>query len=113
MTSKRTQTAPKHLQLATKRWWLSVVSDWELEAHHVRLLTLAGEAWDRCVQARELIEAKGLTFETRLGELRANPAVAIERDSRLAFSRLIRELDLDVIPPAESKRPPALRSIAR
>lgn len=110
MTPKRTRTAPKHLQLATKRWWLAVVNDWELEEHHTRLLTLAAEAWDRCCQAREIIAEKGLTFETRLGEVRVNPAVAIERDARLAFARLIRELDLDLPGPSTDVRPPRLRS---
>ena len=35
----------------------------------------------------------------------------IENDCRLAFARLLRELDLDLDPPADSKRPPMLRSI--
>jgi hypothetical protein len=46
---------PKHLQPATRQWFASVVEDYELEPHHVRLLTLAAEAWDRGVQAREAI----------------------------------------------------------
>jgi len=86
------------------------VSDWELEEHHVRLLTLAAEAWDRCGEARELVKSQGLTFTTRLGELRQNPAVGVERDSRLAFARLIRELDLDLEGPKDGARPPRLRS---
>jgi P27 family predicted phage terminase small subunit len=105
--------APRHLKAATRRWWESVVADWDLEEHHVRLLTLAGEAWDRCQQARELIAAEGLTTPTKSGGARLHPAVRVETDSRLAFARLIRELDLDVTAPAEAKRPPALRSIAR
>jgi len=39
--------APRHLRAATRRWWESVVAAWQLEQHHVRLLTLAagGSAW--------------------------------------------------------------------
>ena len=104
--------APKHLRPQTKAWWRHVVGTWELEAHHLRLLTLAAESWDRCQQAREQLEADGLTISTRDGGLKRHPCCAIESESRIAFARLIRELDLDVAPPAEAKRPPALRSIA-
>jgi hypothetical protein len=54
-----------------------------------------------------------LTVPTKTGGCRLHPAVRVEQDARLAFARLIRELDLDVTPPAEVRRPPALRSIAR
>jgi P27 family predicted phage terminase small subunit len=104
--------APRHLKAATRRWWTAVVTDWQLEDHHVRLLTLAGEAWDRCSQARELIAKEGLTVPTKAGGPRLHPAVRVETDARLQFARLLRELDLDVQPPADAKRPPLLRSLA-
>jgi len=98
---------PAHLSKESAAWWLSVVSNWELDAHHVRLLTLASEAWDRTAEARRRLKKYGLTFEDRFGQPRARPEVAIERDSRLAFARLLRELNLDVEPPRES-RPPGM-----
>ena len=49
--------------------------------------------------------------QTRDGGVKLSPLVRIESDCRLSFARLLRELDLDLAPPAESKRPPALRSI--
>ena len=96
--------------MATKRWWREVASSWELEGHHLRLLTLAAEAWDRGAQAREQIARDGLTTPTRDGGLKLHPAARVENGCRLAFARLLRELDLDVDPPAESKRPPMLRA---
>jgi hypothetical protein len=43
--------------------------------------------------------------------MRPHPCVAIERDSRLACARLIRELDLDAEPPTpERLGPPAIFS---
>ena len=101
--------APKHLTASTRRWWENVVREWELAEHHIRLLTLAAEAWDRAEAARCAVQEHGLIFITRFGEPRARPEVGVERDSRLAFARLLRELDLDLDAPAES-RPPSLRS---
>lgn len=110
MTEKPLQP-PRHLRASTRRWWRDVVSTWELQAHHVRLLTLAAESWDRCVEAREQIKRDGLTVPTKAGGPRLHPCVRVETAARIAFSRLLRELDLDVAPPAETKRPPALRSV--
>lgn len=78
-----------------------------MESHHIKLLTLAAEAWDRCEQARETIATSGLTFTNKWGEPRRHPAVQIEQDSRIAFARLMRELALDVAAPDES-RPPTI-----
>jgi phage terminase small subunit len=104
--TKGRRIAPRHLRPATAAWWRAVVAEYELEAHHERLLTLAGEAWDRCVQAREVLATSGLTFLDRFEQPKARPEVAIERDSRIAFARLVRELALDVEPPRETARPP-------
>jgi len=103
--------APAYLQPATRTWWESVVSRWTLEDHHVRLLTLAAEAWDRGQQAREAILRDGLTVDTKMGGVRAHPALRVENDCRLTFARLIRELDLDLEAPPVASRPPALRSV--
>jgi phage terminase small subunit len=71
------------------------VNEFQLEEHHERLLTLAGEAYDRSEQARKALDEHGLTFTDKTGRPHARPEVAIERDSRIAFARLTRELDLD------------------
>jgi phage terminase small subunit len=78
----------------------------------MRLLQAAGEAWDRYQQAPAALDEHGLTFD-RDGRPMPRPEIAVERDSRLAFARLVRELDLDVDPPPERSRPPALRSNRR
>jgi P27 family predicted phage terminase small subunit len=66
-----------------------------LPPHRLHLLRLACEAYDRCQSARERLAAEGLTFQDKNGDPRAHPAVAIERDSRVGFARLLRELGLD------------------
>jgi phage terminase small subunit len=100
---------PSHLRPATREWFANVVGDYDLEEHHLRLLTLAGEAWDRGQQAREVLDRDGLTYLDRFGAPRVRPEVSIERDSRIAFARLLREMSLDVETPPEPSRPPALR----
>lgn len=108
-TIASTPKPPKHLRPATKRWFAGVIGDYVLEPHHVRLLTLAAEAWDRGQEAREALASHGLTFNDRFDQPHARPEVAIERDSRLSFARLVRELRLDLSEPPESPRPPSLQ----
>jgi P27 family predicted phage terminase small subunit len=103
--------APAHLSDASRAWWRSVVREYQLEAHHLRLLQAAAECWDRLQEARQLLARDGLVIGGREGGMRPHPAAAIERDSRIGFARLVRELDLDVEPPASARfGPPALRS---
>lgn len=104
---------PKHLSAPTRCWFTSVFNQYLLEDHHLRLLTLACESWDRCSQAREVIDREGMTYTDRFGAPRMRPEVVIERDSRLAFARLVRELDLDTESTPEASRPPSLRSNRR
>jgi P27 family predicted phage terminase small subunit len=99
--------APRHLSAAARRWWSDVAEEYELESHHLKLLSMCAEAWDRCCQARQVLDKEGVTYEDRFGQPKARPEVAIERDSRVAFARLLRELTLDADPPAEV-RPPRL-----
>ena len=87
--------APMHLSPEARRWWRAVVTEYELEPHKLNLLTLAATAWDRSEQARLILAKEGIIAPDRYGAPRAHPAVAIERDSRLAFARLVRELALE------------------
>ena len=106
-----TPKPPRHLKAPTKRWWRSVVNEWVLSEHHIILLTKTCEALDRNAQAREAIAKDGLTTRTADGGVKMHPAVRVEAETRIAVARLLRELDLDVEPPAAEKRPPALRSV--
>ena len=87
----------------------------QLEPHHLKLLQLCCESWDRSQMAREELQREGLTVPGREGGIRPHPAVAIERDARLAVARLVRELDFDVGPPPSQRYgpPPLLRNRGR
>ena len=89
-----TSTAPGHLRAPTRRWFSSVVRTFELDEHHLKLLGLAGEAFDRAEVAR-LALRDGLTFQDRFGTPRARPEVAISRNCMATFARLLKELGLD------------------
>jgi P27 family predicted phage terminase small subunit len=105
---------PGHLSEAMRGWWRQVVEAYDLDPHHLHLLEAAADAWDRMAQARTTIAADGLTVEGAHGP-KTHPAVSVERDSRAAFARLVRELDLDCEAPVERAgwRPPPIRSNRR
>jgi phage terminase small subunit len=90
------------------------VTDFELGDHHLRLLEAICDSWDRMVEARAVLAREGLTIATAGGTKR-HPCCDVERDSRIAFFRGLRELDLDAEAPSERPawRPPALRSNRR
>lgn len=100
--------APKHLRPKTRAWFAQVVRDYALEPHHVRLLTLAGEAWDRSEVARQAIAEHGMTYTDRFGSPKARPEVEIKRQAEITFARLLRELCLDIEPPKDAPRSPGL-----
>ena len=78
-----TLKAPAHLRPDTRAWWQSVHQDYELGEHHSRLLTMACEAWDRACQAREILAKDGIV-------------IAMERDARIAFARLVAQIGCEV-----------------
>ena len=105
MTKIDGKKAPRKLPESAKKFWLSVHRAYELEAHHEQLLTAACFQLSRAIEARELLEADGLTVRDRFDQLREHPAVGIERSSSLAFQRLVREMNLDIDPAAEVRGP--------
>jgi P27 family predicted phage terminase small subunit len=100
------KSAPTHLSQDSKAWFSTVVSDYELQDHHIKLLTLACESWDRCAEARAQLKKDGIVIEGREGGVRPHPAVAIERDSANRFAALVKQLGLDEEQTPRMGRPP-------
>ncbi|TGQ85140.1 hypothetical protein EN847_35565, partial [Mesorhizobium sp. M1C.F.Ca.ET.204.01.1.1] len=67
---------PTHLRPSTKKWFKSVVEDYALDGHHIRLLTLAAEAWDQAQTAREVLDRDGQTFLDRFSQPKERPQVS-------------------------------------
>jgi hypothetical protein len=112
MTDNR-HAPPNHLSPDTGRWWSTVMTEYALEPHHIRLLTLAAEAFDSAADAREVLQREGKVYIDRFDQPKPRPEVAIQRDSAIGFARMLRELDLDVAGPTDRARPPALNSNRR
>ena len=86
---------PTYLKPDTQRFYERVVSDYHFEEHHVKLLESACQAWDEYQDAIAAIREHGQVFVNRHGEPRPRPEIAIARNARLNFARLMRELQLD------------------
>jgi P27 family predicted phage terminase small subunit len=107
--------APRHLSDRSRKVYRTLVDDYRLHEEPAALTTLrlACEALDRTEQARIVIDREGLTVATTDGAVKTHPAVAIERDSRLAALRAFRELGLEPAATGDDVRPPRaqLRSV--
>jgi len=91
---------PAHLSADMKQFWAGIISDHEdLEPDRLHVLRCACEAWDRSQLARKALLEHGMTYSDDHGAIKARPEIAIERDSRTAFLRALRELKLEVAPP--------------
>jgi len=55
-----------------------------------------------------ILDRDGLVIEDRFGQVKEHPACGIERQNRLAFSRLLREIGLDHVP-ADTPRAPVIQ----
>jgi P27 family predicted phage terminase small subunit len=86
---------PEHISARARKLWRRVEDTWDIaDAAAEELLRMLVEAVDRRDQARELLDAEGLTIVDRYGQVRAHPAVAIEASSRTAAARLMAQLGL-------------------
>lgn len=102
---KAAHKPPDHFSEVMRAFWSRILDDYELADHHLRVLQAACEAWDRMVQARELLAEAGPVYLDRFGAPRKHPAISIEEAARLQFIRALRELDLEG-EPLPDPRPP-------
>jgi P27 family predicted phage terminase small subunit len=96
----------KHLSKTAKKFYKDVISEFNLETHHLHLLVQACECLDRIIECRKIVKENGSFFEDRFGQPKTHPALDEERKWKTTYYRLIRELGLDLEPPGEVGRPP-------
>jgi hypothetical protein len=90
----KTPSPPGHLSRKMKKFWISVFESKTLDARETLIFLKALESHDRAEQARRIIKNQGLTFIDRFNSPRVRPEVAIERDNRAAFAKLIATIHL-------------------
>ncbi len=103
VTKQNSTKAPSYLTKESRKWFNQVVANFDLDSHHIRLLTLAAECWDEASTARKAVEKHGLTFTDRYNQPKERPEVGTARQARIGFARLLRDLALDIESPAESR----------
>jgi P27 family predicted phage terminase small subunit len=87
---------PEHLLEQGRGCWEQITLNYSLEDHHLRLLQKACEMLDRGAEAKTTLLKQGTYIvDKRTQNLIPHPAVKVERDSAIAFTRILRELGLD------------------
>ena len=85
---------PPHLSKKMKEFWRGVFDLKNLQPFQVLILIKACEAHDRAEQARRILKKDGLTYLDRFKQPRSRPEVAIERDNRALFAKLLSQCGL-------------------
>ena len=94
------------LGLAGKQFRAKVLKEYDIiQTHDLKRLDMAAQILDRLELCDADIRANGAFFSTKTGQKRENPALKSEREMKIAFCRIIRELCLEE-PEPENQRPP-------
>lgn len=90
--------------------WRQIALDYAItDSGGLSLLSSACASWDRAEQAAKVVAKDGLITLTKDGRPVPHPCIGIERDSRAAYVRTLRALNLDVVPTSPDRgRPPTL-----
>lgn len=98
---------PNHLDADGAALYAAVRSEYGIDdAAGLTLLATACESLDRLRAAQREIETHGALVTDRFGQLKANPACAIERDSRRDLLSALKALNLDVEPLRDTRGNP-------
>jgi P27 family predicted phage terminase small subunit len=87
--------APAHLSAEARRYWRDMVTRWAFDTRHLRLLTLALQAWDDAQVARAELRREGTSITMPSGARRPHPAVRREHDARASCARIFGQLGLE------------------
>jgi len=87
--------APKNLNETGRRFWRSVLKEYEFDkTHDFELLAQASECLDRMTECREAVKNDGLFSKDRYGRPVEHDGLKVERAEKKLFLSIIRELGL-------------------
>ncbi len=101
MTAK---TPPKNLSRDSRKLWLQLNREWELDTQALMVLRVGLEAYDQLKEARALIDLEGAIIETPTHFFKEHPALKVEREARAGFLQAWRMLAFNVEPPIDINR---------
>lgn len=98
--------APTYLGENGRKFWNKTLKDFDLvDAHDLQRLEHGCHCLDRITEARAEIEKEGAYFVDRFGQPKEHPSQKVERDNKILFCRIIRELGLDLETPPDPRPP--------
>jgi phage terminase small subunit len=101
---------PAGLSPAAKSWWKKLTDEYGIDDQAgLLILETAMRAMDRMAMAGALVDKHGAVIVDKFQQLKANPACAVERDSRAAMMGALKNLNLDLEPLSAPGRPTARR----
>jgi phage terminase small subunit len=101
------QKPPDRLSPAAKTWWTKLTNEYGIDDQAgLLILETAMRSMDRMAMASALVDQYGAVTVDKFGQLKANPACAVERDSRAAMMAALKSLNLDLEPLGKPGRQP-------
>lgn len=99
------------LPRADKKWnkkvrafWKASHKAYEFDVDGLEILRVACMSLDRYLQACEILDVEGVTFETTSGQVKKHPANEIEKNARQGFLQAVKMLGISL--DNEEKRRP-------
>jgi len=89
-------TPPAHLGEPERQIWSDIVADWTGSRASFAVLCSGLEAHQRAREARETIDAEGLTVVGRDAQIKAHPLCTVERDARRSFAAIFKQLGIKI-----------------
>jgi phage terminase small subunit len=97
--------APRALSERSKALWREVLTDYDLSGAEQAIFEEALRSLERADEARRQVDRDGPVYLDRWSRPKVHPLVSVERDSRAAFIRGMRELGLDPSALPDSRPP--------